>query len=320
MDRRASGDGKKMSQSSALREQPSMDEILASIRKIIDAGEAQAKPPVEEKVEAAEVVETVPPPPANDPVGKRPVAPPSILPQQPLTRRAPEPANAAPQGHSATDRNLDFDIAAAVSDYLAEENKAVEIASAKAKPEPESAIPAETDSVSQDAEQDVDQEAFKSADDAVIEVDLSIDLSETPDISEAEAALLQEFSGIDRDLLADRQAKYDRRFSEDDVGTFRKVGDLLRETVNPTRAAAPAAATRHSTALVSDMVSQSVSQSLASLSDLAPRGQAPDLDSMAEEMLRPMLQEWLDNNLPSLVERLVRAEIERIARGDPRGA
>ena len=132
--------------------------------------------------------------------------------------------------------------------------------------------------------------------------------------------LLQEFSGIDRDLLADRQAKYDRRFSEDDVGTFRKVGDLLRETVNPTRTTVPAAEMRPSTALVSDMVSQSVSQSLASLSDLAPRNQAPDLDAMAEEMLRPMLQEWLDNNLPSLVERLVRAEIERIARGEARGA
>jgi len=39
------------------------------------------------------------------------------------------------------------------------------------------------------------------------------------------------------------------------------------------------------------------------------------LDQMAEEMLRPMLQEWLDNNLPTLVEKLVREEIERVARG-----
>ncbi|TJV50334.1 MAG: DUF2497 domain-containing protein, partial [Mesorhizobium sp.] len=38
-------------------------------------------------------------------------------------------------------------------------------------------------------------------------------------------------------------------------------------------------------------------------------------DEMAEEMLRPMLQDWLDNNLPTLVERLVREEIERVARG-----
>lgn len=37
--------------------------------------------------------------------------------------------------------------------------------------------------------------------------------------------------------------------------------------------------------------------------------------AMTEEMLRPMLQDWLDNNLPTLVERLVREEIERVARG-----
>jgi cell pole-organizing protein PopZ len=35
----------------------------------------------------------------------------------------------------------------------------------------------------------------------------------------------------------------------------------------------------------------------------------------AQEMLRPMLKQWLDDNLPVLVERLVRAEIERVARG-----
>ena len=31
-------------------------------------------------------------------------------------------------------------------------------------------------------------------------------------------------------------------------------------------------------------------------------------------MLRPMLAEWLDQNLPQLVERLVREEIARLAR------
>jgi cell pole-organizing protein PopZ len=39
------------------------------------------------------------------------------------------------------------------------------------------------------------------------------------------------------------------------------------------------------------------------------------LDDLVKEMLRPMLQQWLDNNLPTLVERLVRQEIERVARG-----
>jgi len=38
------------------------------------------------------------------------------------------------------------------------------------------------------------------------------------------------------------------------------------------------------------------------------------LEEIVKELLRPQLQEWLDLNLPGLVERLVREEIERLAR------
>ena len=34
-----------------------------------------------------------------------------------------------------------------------------------------------------------------------------------------------------------------------------------------------------------------------------------------KEMLRPMLKSWLDDNLPGVVDRIVRAEIERVSRG-----
>ncbi len=44
---------------------------------------------------------------------------------------------------------------------------------------------------------------------------------------------------------------------------------------------------------------------------------ARTLDDIVKEMLRPMLKEWLDDNLPPLVERLVRDEIERVSRGRP---
>jgi cell pole-organizing protein PopZ len=37
---------------------------------------------------------------------------------------------------------------------------------------------------------------------------------------------------------------------------------------------------------------------------------------LTREMLRPMLKAWLDENLPLIVERLVAAEIERVARGE----
>ena len=44
---------------------------------------------------------------------------------------------------------------------------------------------------------------------------------------------------------------------------------------------------------------------------------ARTLEDLVKEMLRPMLKSWLDDNLPGLVERIVRAEIERVSRGKP---
>lgn len=45
---------------------------------------------------------------------------------------------------------------------------------------------------------------------------------------------------------------------------------------------------------------------------LLVRGGGPTLDEMVREELRPVLKAWLDANLPSIVERLVQAEIERL--------
>jgi cell pole-organizing protein PopZ len=39
------------------------------------------------------------------------------------------------------------------------------------------------------------------------------------------------------------------------------------------------------------------------------------LDDLVREMLRPMLKAWLDDNLPNMVERMIRAEIDRVSRG-----
>ncbi len=38
----------------------------------------------------------------------------------------------------------------------------------------------------------------------------------------------------------------------------------------------------------------------------------PTIEDLVREELRPLLKDWLDTNLPPLVERLVRAEIERV--------
>ena len=38
----------------------------------------------------------------------------------------------------------------------------------------------------------------------------------------------------------------------------------------------------------------------------------PSIEDVVREELRPLLKDWLDQHLPALVERLVRAEIERV--------
>jgi cell pole-organizing protein PopZ len=44
---------------------------------------------------------------------------------------------------------------------------------------------------------------------------------------------------------------------------------------------------------------------------------ARTLEDLVKEMLRPLLKSWLDDNLPGVVDRIVRAEIERVSRGRP---
>lgn len=74
-------------------------------------------------------------------------------------------------------------------------------------------------------------------------------------------------------------------------------------------------------ALIAEEARVSMRESLAALAMLSEPGAQPQivrsgetsLESMAREMLRPMLAEWLEKNLPPLVERLVAAEIARIA-------
>jgi cell pole-organizing protein PopZ len=59
-----------------------------------------------------------------------------------------------------------------------------------------------------------------------------------------------------------------------------------------------------------------VKQNFAKLNGLSMMGSGMTLDALMREMLRPMLKDWLDENLPSLVERMVEKEIARISRGE----
>ena len=68
-------------------------------------------------------------------------------------------------------------------------------------------------------------------------------------------------------------------------------------------------------ALLSERVERRVAASFSELSEAFAARSRKTFDEMAEEMIAPLLRDWMENNLPTLVERLVREEIERVARG-----
>ena len=75
------------------------------------------------------------------------------------------------------------------------------------------------------------------------------------------------------------------------------------------------------TPLIKEEVRGVMQENLAALAMLAEPGARPQivrsgetsLEGLTRELLRPMLAEWLDKNLPGMVEKLVQAEIARIA-------
>jgi len=58
----------------------------------------------------------------------------------------------------------------------------------------------------------------------------------------------------------------------------------------------------------------SLVRTLASERTLQAHRGGPTIEDIVREELRPLLKQWLDANLPDLVERLVRSEIERVVR------
>jgi cell pole-organizing protein PopZ len=82
----------------------------------------------------------------------------------------------------------------------------------------------------------------------------------------------------------------------------------------PRRPAAAAPATPTERPLLSQTTTAAVDMAFNSLAQTVLVQNARTLEDLVREMLRPMLKVWLDDNLPSMVERMVRAEIERVSR------
>ena len=67
--------------------------------------------------------------------------------------------------------------------------------------------------------------------------------------------------------------------------------------------------------ILSHSTVSAVESAFTTLANTVLSNNARTLEDLVKEMLRPMLKSWLDDNLPGLVERIVKAEIERVSRG-----
>ena len=90
--------------------------------------------------------------------------------------------------------------------------------------------------------------------------------------------------------------------------------DALDRMPEPDEAERSFSDPRRTDTLLSSAANASVSDAFTRLGSTIMPAQPQTLEDLMKDLLRPMLKEWLDDNLPALVERLVQAEIERIAR------
>lgn len=98
------------------------------------------------------------------------------------------------------------------------------------------------------------------------------------------------------------------------------LSEVAAQILNEDRAAPAPQDEDEDAPLLAEETTASMRDSLAALAMLSAPGAAPQivrsgetsLESLVREMLRPALAEWLDKNLPPMVEKLVAAEIARI--------
>jgi uncharacterized protein len=238
--------------------EPSMDEILSSIRQIIADDDAAAPtPPARPPVAAVPAPQPAPKP--APPVVARPVpaAEPLTLSAAQIVKAAPEPAASSAADFSAMLAGLDEpEISESMEAMLADEPQLVdpEDISFEPEPEPEPVAP--------------------------------------PMLMAEPPPRAPEPPPVEMPRAAPRSVAQAAPLPDPSLSS-----DMADELLEPATHAA-------------------IQGSMARLNTMAGMGiGGQTVEGMMRELLRPMLKDWLDENLPSLVERMVEKEIGRISRG-----
>ena len=250
-----------MSQPAKVQE-PSMEEILASIRRIIADDEAKpaaaaekacqprSRPPILHRPAAA--------PPAAKPAAMNDIPPSAIPAAQAAAKAAPPP---------------------------------------KPAPPPAAPAPAPAASNSQD---DIDA-MLAGLDEATSEAEIR------PPAPEPEVFELTD------DMAVSEPASFQKVEPEDDLEFTESA--TARAVHRQPAYEAPFESAAPPQQILSRSTVSAVESAFNSLANTVLSNNARTLEDLVKEMLRPMLKGWLDDNLPGMVERIVKAEIERVSRG-----
>jgi len=253
----------------AKAQEPSMEEILASIRRII--ADDEAKPPAAEKpaVAAAPAKPEKPAAPAAKAPAMKDVPPSAIPAAQAAAAKAatPPPAKPAPPpppppaAPAASNNQDDID---ALLNGLDEATTPEEIRPPEVEAEAE--VFDLTDEMVAEPEPPPPQPSFRK-------------VEPQDDLEFAESAAARALN---------RQPNFE---------------PPALESGSPSRP------------ILSHSTVSAVESAFNTLAHTVLSNNARTLEDLVKEMLRPMLKSWLDDNLPGLVERIVKVEIERVSRG-----
>jgi len=152
------------------------------------------------------------------------------------------------------------------------------------------------------------------------EVDFDAELTAGEDVDR----VLQSISagGFDDEAAADLDREVNAAVEEAVADT---MADPVYTEPTPSEAVPPVtapheetptmtAAAQRNDSLTDDQAATAAAGAMAKLMGRMDLGGEQTLEGLVREMLKPMLKEWLDANLPRIVEAKVEAEVQRIAR------
>ena len=248
-------------------QEPSMEEILASIRRII--ADDEAKPAAAEK-------------PASPPAQAKPPEKPAAAPP---AAKAPVMSDIPPSAIPAA------------------QAAAAKVTPPPVKPAPPPAAPAPAAAAS-NSQDDIDA-MLAGLDEATSEAEIR------PPLPDGEV-----FELTDDMALPDPPKSSFHKIEPDDDLEFTETAAaraVHRQPVfEPPPFETPAPPPQQ---ILSRSTVSAVESAFNTLANTVLSNNARTLEDLVKEMLRPMLKSWLDDNLPGLVERIVKAEIERVSRG-----